>query len=134
MIQYETNERIDLDELSLFFQHWKSPPPVDIRKKLLQGSDLRIAAREDGELVGFLTGISDGAMHAFITLIEVLETHQGQGIGKHLVQLATSHFRGYYDIVLITDSDKAAFYEKLGFSSICGMHIRDVRYGEDDTG
>lgn len=131
MIQYEMNEHIAVDELSQFFQNWKSPPAVGIRERLLRDSDLRIAVREDGELVGFLAAISDGAMHAFITLVEVLETYQHKGIGKHLLELATSHFKGYYDIVLITDSDKAAFYEKLGFRSICGMHIRDYGYGAD---
>lgn len=104
---------------------------METRSKLLAGSDLVITARENGKLVGFLTAISDGVMHAFITLLEVLESHQNKGIGRRLMELAISNFKGYYDIVLITDPDKGGFYKKLGFKEIYGMHIRDFTYGKD---
>ncbi len=102
-----------------------------IRGRLLTSSDLVVSARENGRLVGFLTAISDGALHAFVTLLEVPESHQNRGIGRHLLELAISHFRGYYDIVLITDPDKGEFYKKLGFQEIYGMHIRDFTYGKE---
>lgn len=133
MIEYEINDSVILNELDCFFQNWISPPSSEIKDKLLDGSDLIITARENGKLVGFLAAISDGAMHAFITLVEVLEAYQGKGIGKHLVKLAISHFKGYYDIVLITDPDKGAFYKKFGFNEIYGMHIRDFTYGKGST-
>lgn len=133
MIEYKINDNIIPIELDCFFQNWKSPPSSEIRSKLLNGSDLIITARENDTLVGFLTAISDGTMHAFITLVEVLETHQGKDIGKQLMKLAISHFKGYYDIVLITDPDKGAFYKKFGFNEIYGMHIRDFTYGKDST-
>ena len=132
MIKYKTNDHLGTRELDRFFQNWKSPPSSKIRTKLLAGSDLIITARENKKLVGFLTAITDRAMHAFITLIEVLKTHQAQGIGSHLVKLAISHFRGYYDIVLITDPDKGKFYKKLGFSEIYSLHIRDFTYGKEN--
>jgi ribosomal protein S18 acetylase RimI-like enzyme len=130
MIEYKINGRIITDELNTFFQNWKSPPSTETRSKLLTGSDLVITARENGRLVGFLTAISDGAMHAFITLVEVLESHQRKGIGRRLMELAISNFKGYYDIVLITDPDKGEFYKKSGFKEIYGMHIRDFTYGK----
>lgn len=132
MIEYKINDCVVPDELDPFFQNWKSPPSPGIKGKLLNGSDLVITAGEDGKLIGFLTAISDKAMHAFITLVEVLELYQGRGIGQHLMKLAISHFKGYYDIVLITDPDKGAFYKKLGFKEIYGMHIRDFGYGKDN--
>lgn len=131
MIKYQSNDQVVISELGRFFQDWKSPPSSEIRTKLLAGSDLIITARENKKLVGFLTAITDKAMHAFITLIEVLKTHQTQGIGSHLVKLAISHFRGCYDIVLITDPDKAKFYKKFGFTEIYGLHIRDFTYGQN---
>ena len=131
MIEYKINGRIITDELNTFFQNWKSPPSTETRSKLLTGSDLVITTRENGRLVGFLTAISDGAMHAFITLVEVLESHQRKGIGRRLMELAISNFKGYYDIVLITDPDKGEFYKKLGFREIYGMHVRDFTYGKD---
>lgn len=131
MIEYKINGRIIPDELDTFFQNWKSPPSTETRSKLLTGSDLVITARENGKLVGFLTAVSDGTMHAFITLVEVLESHQNKGIGRRLMELAISNFKGYYDIVLITDPDKGEFYKKLDFREIYGMHIRDFTYGKD---
>jgi len=131
MIEYKINDDIKPGELGNFFQGWKSPPSIEIKEKLLKGSDLIVTARENGNLMGFLTAISDGAMHAFISLVEVLETHQSKGIGSHLMRCAIDYFKGYYDIVLITDPDKALFYKKHGFQQICGMHIRDFTYGKD---
>ena len=83
MIKYKISDNIKPGELDCFFRGWKSPPSLKMKEKLLNGSDLIVTAREDGNLVGFVTAISDGAMHAFISLVEVLETHQGKGIGSH---------------------------------------------------
>ena len=133
MIEYEVNGVIVLEELEPFFQHWKSPPQMEIKKKLLSGSNLIITVRDSGRLIGFLTAISDGAMFAFITLIEVLEEYQGKGIGKRIMEFAVSYFKGFYDIVLITDPDKGAFYKKFGFDEIYGMHLKDFTYGKSEA-
>jgi ribosomal protein S18 acetylase RimI-like enzyme len=133
MIKYKISDNVVPNELDTFFRNWKSPPSSEIKGKLLDGSDLIITARENCKLVGFLTAISDGAMHAFITLVEVIDSHQGQGIGKNLMKLAISYFKGYYDIVLITDPDKGVFYKKFGFEEIYGMHIRGFTYGKETT-
>jgi ribosomal protein S18 acetylase RimI-like enzyme len=130
MIEYRVNDRIDRDELDYFFVNWKSPPSSDIKRRLIEGSDCVIAARDSGKLVGFLTAISDGVMHAYISLLEVLESHQGQGIGTNLMKLALEHYTGYYAIVLLTDPDKKEFYERLGFSEIFGMNIMDFSYSK----
>lgn len=132
MVEYKINDNIEPGELDNFFHGWKSPPSIEIKKKLLNGSDLIVTARDAGDLVGFLTAISDGVMHVFITLVEVLKAYQRKGIGKNLMKLAISHFKGYYDIVLITDKDKGAFYKKFGFNEIYGMHIRDFTYGKEE--
>ena len=131
MIEYKINDDIKPGELDNFFYGWKSPPSIEIKEKLLKGSDLIVTARENGNLMGFLTAISDGAMHVFISLVEVLETHQGKGIGSHLMERAIDYLKGYYDIVLITDPDKALFYKKHGFQEIYGMLIRDFKYGKE---
>jgi len=132
MVEYKIKDDIKPGELDHFFQGWKSPPSIEIKEKLIDGSDLIVTARENGNLVGFLTAISDGAMHAFISLVEVLETHQRKGIGSHLMRRAIDHFKGYYDIVLITDPDKALFYKRHGFQEIYGMHIRDFNYEKEE--
>ncbi|HEX7320498.1 MAG TPA: GNAT family N-acetyltransferase [bacterium] len=130
MIKYAVRGKIDARELDCFFQSWKSPPCLKIGRKLLKGSDLIITARGNGHLVGFLTAVSDKAMIALISLVEVLESHQGKGIGRRLMELAISHYKNFYQIVLITDPDKGRFYEKLGFTEIHGMQIQNFAYGK----
>ena len=132
MIKYKISDNIKPGELDCFFRGWKSPPSLKMKEKLLNGTDLIVTAREDGNLVGFVTAISDGAMHAFISLVEVLETHQGKGIGSHLMRRVVDYFKGYYDIVLITDPDKALFYKKHGFHEVYSMYIRDFKYEEEE--
>jgi len=130
MIKYAISSSIDARELDGFFQNWKSPPTLKIKRKLLKGSDLIITARENGNLVGFLTAISDKAMIALISLVEVLESHQGKGIGRRVMELAISHYKNFYQVVLITDPDKGRFYKKLGFTEIYGMQIQNFAYGK----
>jgi ribosomal protein S18 acetylase RimI-like enzyme len=130
MIKYNISDNIEINELDSFFKNWLSPPSRKIKDKLLKGSDLMITARDKSKkLVGFLTAITDNAMFACITLVEVHEDYQGMGIGKQLMKRALSCLKGNYDIILITDPDKTGFYKKLGFTEICGMHRQDITYG-----
>jgi predicted N-acetyltransferase YhbS len=131
MIKYKISGNIDARELDCFFQSWKSPPCLKIGRKLLKGSDLIITARENGHLAGFLTAVSDKAMIALISLVEVLESHQGKGIGRRLMELAISHYKNFYQIVLITDPNKGAFYKKFGFAEIYGMQIQNFDYNKN---
>lgn len=129
MIEYDAGVKPDVTELGPFFKGWKSPPSEGRRARLLAGSDLVVTARDDGRLVGFVTAVTDGAMHALVSLVEVLEEYRGRGVGSRMMEMAVLHFRGLYDIILITDPDKEAFYRKFGFSPIYGMHVRDFTYG-----
>jgi GNAT superfamily N-acetyltransferase len=133
MIEYKVNGVIVPDELEPFFQQWKSPPPMEVKKRFLSGSKLIITVRDSGKLIGFLTAISDGAMFACITLIEILEEYQGKGIGKRIMEFAVSYFKGFYDIILITDPEKGAFYKKFDFDEIYGMHLMDFTYGKSES-
>ncbi|MGD9142037.1 MAG: GNAT family N-acetyltransferase [bacterium] len=129
MIEYDVNVKPEVAELGPFFKGWKSPPSAGTRARLLAGSDLVVTARDEGRLIGFVTAITDGAMHALVSLVEVLEEYRGGGVGSRMMELVVLHFHGLYDIILITDPDKEAFYRKSGFSPIYGMHVRDFTYG-----
>lgn len=128
MIRYEKDNPPPIKMLAGFFRGWSAPPTPEILTKLLNGSYLVLTAHDGDELAGFLTAVSDGAMHAFVTLLEVRESHKGRGIGSELLKLAKEHYYGFYDIALTTDPDTGPFYEKNGFSKIFAMHLRDFDY------
>jgi ribosomal protein S18 acetylase RimI-like enzyme len=132
MIEYEENGKIEVHELKPFFKGWKAPPSDEVRARMLEGSEHVVTARDDGKLIGFVTAISDGAMNAYVSLAEVLEEYQGRGVGSEMMKILLGRLHGHYCIALLTDPDKDAFYRKLGFSQIHGMHIMDFNYGGEE--
>ena len=64
------------------------PPDAQTLYNLLQGSSQRWLARDgaNGPVLGFVTAISDGVLSAYIPLLEVLPSFQGQGLGRELVR------------------------------------------------
>lgn len=89
MIVYRDSvERITPDQLRGFFVGWPKPPSPETHLKILKNSDHIVLAIDDegGNVVGFITAISDGVLSAYIPLLEVLKSYQRQGIGTELVR------------------------------------------------
>jgi GNAT superfamily N-acetyltransferase len=118
------------EELDPFFVDWLARPAVATRRQLLAGSQLVITARDGERLAGFLTAITDGAMHALITLVEVLPSYQGQGLGSRMLHAALDSLGPLYQVVLVTDLQTVPFYEKQGFRQSPGMVLQDFAYQE----
>ena len=70
-------------QLQGFFVGWPNPPQPEQHLTLLQqSSHVVIAKTDDGQVVGFVTAISDGVVAAHIPLLEVLPDFQRQGVGS----------------------------------------------------
>ncbi|ASL48786.1 Spermine/spermidine acetyltransferase (plasmid) [Burkholderia sp. AD24] len=71
-----------------------------------------------GKQVGFARMITDATTFAYLSDVFVLTGHQGQGLGKWLMQCIFSHLdlQGLRRIMLLTD-DAHGLYEKFGFRS-----------------
>src|SRR5258708_121765 len=71
-----------------FFDGWPNPPAPETHLKILRGSHFRILATDSdtGNVVGFITAISDGISAAFIPFLEVLMAYRRVGIGSELVK------------------------------------------------
>ena len=84
-------------------------------KTAFGNSMFRCFVREDGKLVGVARAVADGADVAYLCDVALLPSHQGQGLGRQIVQrlLALSH--GHKKIILYSVPGKEAFYRKLGF-------------------
>jgi predicted N-acetyltransferase YhbS len=76
-------------------------------------------------VVGFVTAISDGILCAYIPLLEVLPTHQHQGIGSELMRRMLEMLHEIYMIDLLCDPDLQAFYSKVGMEESSGVLVRN---------
>jgi len=110
-----------------FFQGWISPPSRETHLRVLKGSDHVVLAidEETGNVVGFVTAITDGVLAAYVPLLEVLPKYQGRGIAKELIRRLREALRGYYMIDVVCDEGLRSFYESRGFKPMLAMGIRD---------
>lgn len=120
-------ETITADHLHGFFTGWWRKPTPDALLRILRGSDHAVVAfdGEAGQVVGYITAISDGVSCAYIPHLEVLESRRGQGIGSALVRRLLEQLNNLYAIDLMCDADVQPFYARLGFQPSTGMIIRN---------
>ncbi len=111
-------------DLAPFFEGWPVPPSLDRRIAALRGAD-HVALAFDGEsLVGFATALSDGALMSSLSLLEVVSSHRGRGIGAELVRRIRDDIADIYGLDVVCDDDVAGFYERAGFHRVTGMGVR----------
>lgn len=119
MISFQVESALSLNE----FQSILEDSGLSVRRpmedpklleRMLLGSNLLITARSDGQLVGFLRGLSDFCYRSFIADLAVSRSYQRKGIGRKLIQVARNQ-APEARIILFSAEDAAPFYEKLGF-------------------
>lgn len=128
MIEYSGSlDGVTVDHLrGGFFVGWPNPPLPATHYRILANSAAIVLARsEDGNVVGFITAISDGVSCAYIPHLEVLPAYQGQGIGTALLQRMLDKLNHLYMIDLVCDPELQPFYERLGMRAAVGMVIRN---------
>jgi ribosomal protein S18 acetylase RimI-like enzyme len=116
---------ISAEELGAFFIGWTWTPTLEARKALVENSDIVVAARIGGKLIGIATVLTDGAFFAYLSYLEVLPEAQGQGIARMLIDKVVELVKNHYDIATITDANIVPFYKKMGFDdNVSGVHLR----------
>ncbi|MBZ0266941.1 GNAT family N-acetyltransferase [bacterium] len=118
MIRYvEDSTGITPEQLTGFFEGWPKPPSPATHREILRRSDAIVLAVDEhrGDVVGFVTAITDGVLAAYIPLVEVLPAYRGRGIGRELVRRVVDHLGGLYMIDVVCDPDVVPFYEGMGF-------------------
>ena len=128
MIRYSDNlADVKARQLEGFFVGWPSSPSPQTHLRILRQSDHVVIAIDTGtdRIIGFVTAISDGILSACIPLLEVLPTHQKQGIGTELMRRMLDKLRNLYMIDLTSDPDLRPFYTRLGMKPSSGMMIRN---------
>ncbi len=127
MIAYtESLDGIEPRQLEGFFVGWPNPPSPETHLRLLAGSDHVVLAIdvESGQVIGFVTALTDGVLSGFIPLLEVLSAHQGQGLGQSLMRRMLDRLGHLPNVDLLCDPDVIPFYERLGMEPVAGMALR----------
>ena len=127
MIVYRDHlEGLTPEALRGFFVGWPSPPTPEQHWEILERSFAFVLAydTEAGEVVGFVTALSDGVFSAFIPLLEVRPHYQKRGIGKALLQQIEQRLAGVYSIDLVCDPELVPYYAALGYQSLAGQGKR----------
>ena len=88
-----------------------------------QTSLLVLAAYEDGELIGLIRAVGDGATVVFVQDLLVAPQKQRQGVGTALLKAVLDRYSNVRQLLLTTDNTPktTAFYKSLG---CCGF-MRD---------
>jgi ribosomal protein S18 acetylase RimI-like enzyme len=117
MIEYSSSlENITPSQLEGFFEDWWAKPNSKTFLQTLHGSSHVVLALENEQVVGFISAISDGVMFVYISLLEVLPTHQHQGIASELMRQMLLHYTDLYAIDTSCDDQLIPFYEHFGMA------------------
>lgn len=138
MIEYRDSlEGVTAERLGGFFVGWPSPPSPEVLLRILKASHAAVIAVDggSGNVVGFINAISDGILSAYIPLLEVLPSFQGQGVGSQLTSRMVDRLKGLYMVDVVCDSHLEGFYRRAGFSPSLGMVRRNYgsQSGRRDT-
>lgn len=114
-----------IPDVNNFFVGWTKKPSQEIFEKILRSSDLVVSVvDEHGTVIGFATAITDGALAAYISLIEVLPDYQGKGIGTAIMNRIVEKLGDLYMIDTVCDEPLVGFYEKFGMKRGIAMMKR----------
>ena len=124
MIEYADDERLSLAEYVEFVSRTDLAgeyPRKDFHarvRRVLDGADVCVTARRDGELVGVTIALTDFAYFLFLTDMAVDRRLVRRGIGREMLERAVTKGGGYADLCTVTWASKAAmpFYEASGWS------------------
>ncbi|WP_399235215.1 GNAT family N-acetyltransferase [Synechococcus sp. CS-1325] len=92
--------------------------------RMLVGSQAVVSAWSNRQLIGFGRATSDGIYRAVLWDVVVSGDHQGQGVGRRIVEALLSRpaVAGVERVYLMT-TNSAGFYQQLGFQGSETQHL-----------
>lgn len=111
-----------------FFDGWSRSLTPETHLRTLHGCDGVVLALDDatGQVIGYITMLTDGVLSAFIPNIEVLPAYKGQGIGSELFRRMLEKLARIPNIDLMCDENVKPFYVRFGMRELGGMAFRRI--------
>lgn len=117
-IQYTDEKKFtqkQVEELFLSLDWISGKYPGRLYKALINSSTV-FTAWDNGQLVGLVRVLDDGAMLAYMHYVLVHPDYQGKGIARTMIEKVKDKYKNYlYLEVMPEESKNAAFYERFGF-------------------
>ena len=108
---------LKLQQLFDEYAFWAQKRNYRNLRKLLAGSSVVVSLWSGKRLVGFGRGTSDGIYRAVLWDIVVANDHQGEGLGKKIVEALLSMRKiNKVEKVYLMTSNSSEFYKQLGFN------------------
>lgn len=107
---------VDWHELSALYRiaPLGNKTPADLA--LVFGNSMfRAFAYDEGRLVGAGRVLADGRDCAYLCDVAVHPDHQGQGLGREIIERLLVRCRSHRKIILYAVPGKEGFYKRLGF-------------------
>ncbi len=138
-IQYETVDRLDVDELANFYacQGQHAPSSIEKLEQMVEKSCCFVTARQGDRLIGIARGVTDG-IHGHLTECKLDPEYQGpaavtktqgriehdrEGIAHEMAVRVIDALKEYgvEEICVLAYGTEVDFCEELGFKKIGGM-------------
>ena len=110
----------------LFDEHsfWAGDRSTSQLRRMLHGSSAAVSAWDGDNLVGFGRATTDGVFRAVLWDVVVAGTHQGQGLGRRIVEsLLQQPCVGRAERIYLMTTNSTGFYEQLGFGVITSQKL-----------
>jgi GNAT superfamily N-acetyltransferase len=115
----DDRERIDLDALwkflseEAYWARWRTR--ADVAEQVATAWRVVGCYSENGEMVGFARGVSDGSYVAYLADVYVLAAHRGQGLAQAIVTEMIENGPGRDFRWMLHTSTAHGLYRKFGF-------------------
>ncbi|OHD13727.1 MAG: hypothetical protein A2086_12190 [Spirochaetes bacterium GWD1_27_9] len=124
----DSKDNIDIEFIvnSLNQTYWAEGRPKQLIQNAINNSIL-LSLFCDNKQIGFTRIVSDFSCFAWICDVFVDKKYRGNGLGKFLMECATSHSSTKVRTILLGTKDAHGLYEKYGFVK-AEMMMKKIEY------
>ena len=119
MITYYQNQPLEPQDVARVFEASGIIRPshnIARIKRMFDGANLIISAWDEDKLIGVGRALTDFSYCCYLSDLAVDTNYQGQGIGKHLINMVQEAIGEEVSLVLLSAADVEDYYQHLGFS------------------